>query len=83
MARGINDDDNDEGVSGGQGIDDLSMGSEILGRQWRMRRCNDRPEELVTTTNAFSEEDEPEVLTRITEVLAEEAEETTRPSESV
>ena len=47
----------------------------------RLRRRDDGPEELVTTTEASTEEDEPKVLTTRTEVLAEEAEEATRTSE--
>ena len=40
-----------------------------------------RHEELVTTTEALAEEDEPVVLTTATEASIEEAEDTTRPSE--
>ena len=53
----------------------------VWGRRQRLRRCNDEPDELVTTTEALAEEDEPKVSTTTTEDLTEEAEETTRPSE--
>ena len=60
-------DANDGGVAGGQGIDNVSKGSEIWGRRWKLLRCNDEPEELATTTEASAEEYEPEVLTTTTE----------------
>ena len=59
----------------------MSKGSEIWGRQQRLRRRDDGPEELATTMEASAEEDDPEVSTMITEASAEGAEETTRPSE--
>ena len=59
----------------------MDDGSEIQGRRRRLRRCDEGPEELVTTTEALEEEDEPEVLAMKTEAYAEEAEKTTRPSE--
>ena len=46
-----------------------------------MLHCDDRPEELATTTEASTEEDELEVLTAITEASIDETEYTTRPSE--
>ena len=67
-ARGLNNDDG--GIGRGRGIDDASKGSEtttgaarIRGRQRRMRSCDDGPEELVTTTEASVEKDEPKDLT--------------------
>ena len=81
-ARGISDDN--RGVGRGQGIDNASELLEtttevarILGQRQRMRRCNDSPEELATTTKASAENDNPENSTRMTKALAEEAEETT------
>ena len=44
-------------------------------------RCNDRPEELVTTTETLAEEDETEVSTTTSEASIEKSEDTTRPSE--
>ena len=45
-------------------------------------RCNDRPEELATTTETLAEEeDETEVSTTTSEASIEKAEDTTRPSE--
>ena len=44
---------------------------DIRGKQWRLLCCNDRPEELATTTEASAEEDETEVLTKTTEVSIE------------
>ena len=56
-------DNNDGGFGVGQGIDDASKGSEtkteaarIWGRQRMLRLCDDRPEELVTTTGALAKE---------------------------
>ena len=84
-AQGLSN--NNGGVSGGQGIDDASDGSEttmdaerIQGRRQRLRRCDDRSEKLATTTKASAEEDEPEDLTTTMEVSEEEVEETTRLS---
>ena len=64
MARGI---DEDRGVGRELGIDDASEGSEttteaarIQGQRQRLWRCDDRPGELATTTQASSEEDESE-----------------------
>ena len=48
-----------------------------------MRRRDDGPEELVTTTVASAEEDEPDVLTIKTEASAEEVKETTLLSERI
>ena len=59
----------------------MSKGLEIQGRLWRLRRRNDGPEELATTTEASTEEDKPKVSTTIMEASDEKAEETTRPSE--
>ena len=59
----------------------MSKGSEIQGQQRRLRRRNDRPEELATMAEVSAEEDEPKVLAMTTEVSSEEAEKTTRPSE--
>ena len=53
----------------------------IRGRRRRLWRCDDRPEELATTTQALAEKYEPDVLTMTTEASIEEAEYTTRPSE--
>ena len=70
--RGLSD--YNGGVDRGQGIDDVSEGLEITteasriqGQQRRMRRRDDGLEELATTTEALSEEDEPEVSTTSTE----------------
>ena len=70
---------NDGGVDRGQGIDDAYEVSEttpetarIRGRRRRLRRCDDGPDELATTTEASAEEDEPEVLTTTTEASDEE-----------
>ena len=59
----------------------MSEGLDIWGRQQRLMRCNDRPEELATTTKASVEKDEPEVLTTATDASIEEAEDKTRLSE--
>ena len=80
--------DKDGGVGRGQGIDDASEGSEttteasrIQGRQRRLRRRDDRPEELETMKEALTEKDYPEVSTTTTKASAGEEEQTTRPSE--
>ena len=85
-ARGFSNDD--RGVGRGQGIGNASEGLEttteaarIWVQQNRLRRCNDRPEEFVATTEASAERNEPEELTTTMETSAEEAEETTRLSE--
>ena len=44
----------------------------IWGQRQRIRRHDDGPEELATTTEASSEKDEPEDLTTTTEALSEE-----------
>ena len=79
--------DDDGGVSGGRGIYEVSEilettteAARIQGRQWRLRRHNDGPEELVTTTEASEEEDDPEDSTTTMDVSAEEEEETMRPT---
>ena len=59
----------------------MSKRSEIRGRQQRLLRCNDGPEELATTTEASVEEDEPEILTTTTEASIEKVEDTMPPSE--
>ena len=59
----------------------MSKVSEVQGQLRRLRSRDDRPEELKTTAEALAEEYEPEVSTKTTEASAEEAEETTRPSE--
>ena len=59
----------------------MSEGSEIWGRRRRLRRRNDRPEELATNMEASSEEDYTKVFTTTTEASIEEAENTTRLSE--
>ena len=46
-----------------------------------MRRCDDRPEEFVTTTEAEVEEDDTEVSKTAPEASVEEVEETKCPSE--
>ena len=52
-------DDNNGGVGRGQGIENVSKGSEIRGRRrWLMRR-DDKPYGMVTTAEALAEEDEP------------------------
>ena len=53
----------------------------VQGQQYRLRRCDDGPEELATMPEALAEEDEPEVSTTTTEASDEEAEESMRPSE--
>ena len=53
----------------------------IWGQRRRLRRRDDGPDKLATTTEASVEEDEPKVLMTTTEALAEEAEEKMRPSE--
>ena len=53
----------------------------IQGQQWSMRRCYDRPDELVTTTEASSEDDIPEYLMTTTDASEEKGEEKTRLSE--
>ena len=55
----------------------------IWGRRRRLRRCNDRPEELSTTTEASAEEDEPKELRMTKKASTEEAGETTLPSGSL
>ena len=50
----------------------------IPGRRQRLRRHDDRPEELATTMEASEDKNEFEELTMTTEASAEEAEETTR-----
>ena len=59
----------------------MSKGSEIWGRQRSLLRCDDKPEELATTTEAPEEEDDPEVPTMTTELSIEEAEDTMLTSE--
>ena len=68
------------GVGRGQGIYDASKILEtttealrIQGQQRRLRRLDDGPEELATTTEALAEEYEPEVSATTTEALAEES----------
>ena len=46
----------------------------IRGQRQRLRSWDNGPEELATTAEASTEEDEPEVLTTRTEVSEEEAE---------
>ena len=53
----------------------------IRGRQLRLWSCDDRPEELSTTTEASEEKNDPEELRMKKKALSEEAEETTLPSE--
>ena len=84
MARGIYDDNG--GVVGGRGRDDASEGLEttmeaerIQGRRQRLRRRDDGPGELPTTTEESAEEDKPKVSMMTTEAL--EREEKTRLSE--
>ena len=74
-------DNNNRGVGGGQGIDNVFEGSNIWGRRWRMLRCDDGPYELYTTTEALAEDDDPGVLTTTNEASIEEAEDTTHLSE--
>ena len=52
----------------------------ILGRRKRLWCCDDAPEDLATTAEALSEEDNPNYLTMRIEALVDEAEETTRLS---
>ena len=73
LAREIGDDD-DGGVGRGRGKVDASEGSEtrteaerIQRPQWRLRSRNNGLEELVKTTEALAEKDEPEELTTTTE----------------
>ena len=79
MDRGIND--KNVGVGRGRGIDNVSKGLEIRGRQRRMRRCNYSTDKFAIITEALAEEDKPEVSTTTTEESAEESEDTTRLSE--
>ena len=65
---------NEGGIGKGRWICDASEGletttevSRIQGQQHRLRRQDDRPEELKTMTEALSEENKPEVLTTTTE----------------
>ena len=53
----------------------------IRGRQLRLWSCDDRPEELSTTTEASEEKNDPEELRMKKKASAEEAGETTLPSE--
>ena len=83
-------DNDDGGFSRGRGRNDATKGSEttteasrIQGRRRRLRICNDRPEELATTTEASAEEDEPKVLTMTTEASDEESEDTTYSIERI
>ena len=78
QAQGLSN--NDGGVGGLQGIDDASdrletkmEAARIIGRQQRLRRRDDRPHELVTTTEALAEEYDPEDFTMIMEASAKEA----------
>ena len=78
-------DEKNGGAGGGRGIDEASKGLErtteaarIWGQRQRLRRRDDGPDELATTTEASSEEYAPEELTTTTEASEEEAEETTR-----
>ena len=59
-------------------LEKTTEASRIQGQLQRLWRRDDRPEELVTTTEASTEEDETKVSMTRTEVLAEEAEESTR-----
>ena len=45
----------------------------IMGRQLRLQRPNDRPDELATITEASAEEENPEVSTMTMQESAEEA----------
>ena len=83
MDNGINDEDGC--VGGGRGIDDASKvletttgAARIWGQRQRLRRRDDRPEELATTTKSLEDEYDPKVSTTTTDASAEEAEETTR-----
>ena len=53
----------------------------IWGQQLSLRRRDDGPELLATSTEALAEEDEPKDSTTKKDALGEEAEETKRPSE--
>ena len=69
MSCGIDD---NNGITGrGQRIDDVSERLEIQGQKRRLRRRNDRPEELAITTEALAEEDNPKILTAKMEASAE------------
>ena len=59
----------------------MTESASIWGQQWRLRHCGGGPEELATTKEASAEQDVTKVLTMTTEVSAEEAEETTHPSD--
>ena len=60
------------------------MEAEIIRvKRRRIRRREDRTEELATMTEVFAEEDEPEDSTRTTDASVEEAEETTCPIEHI
>ena len=64
-----------------EGSETTTEAARIQGPRWRLGRCNDRPKALKTTTEASTEENEPDDLTTTTEASAEESEETTRLSE--
>ena len=77
QARGLSNDD--RGVGGARGIYNVSEGLEtraeaarIRGKQRRLWRRNDGPEELATATEVLEEEYEPEDSTTTTESSAEE-----------
>ena len=55
----------------------------IRGRRRRLQSRDDGLDKLATTTEASAEEYEPEVSTTTMEASKEEAEERTRPSESL
>ena len=59
-------------------MDTTTEAGRIWGQQQRLRRCDDGPEELETTTGALVEKDEPEDLMTTMDASAEEVEETTR-----
>ena len=61
-----------------EGLETTSEAARIWGQRWRLRHCNDRPEELATMSVVSAEKDDPDDLATTTKDLAEEAEETTR-----
>ena len=70
MANGINN--HDRGVGVGQGIENVSEGSDIQGWRRKMLPRDDGPEELATTTEVLEEEDVTEVSTTTTDASIEE-----------
>ena len=67
-------------IGRGEVVDNVSKESEIPGQQRRLLHRDNGPEELATTREGQTKENEPEVLTTTIEASIEQAEDTSRPS---